>query len=406
MSIAAALLLGAAAVAAPESPDADEVRALVAEMIADARTRTSLVSETAGHDGRFFVQSEDGAFRLTIHGFTQFRYTANWRDIDPAQGDDWSGGFAVQRSRLFFEGHVHEDIAYRVRTGFSASTGLATLEQAFMTFSLPDEWKLRAGQFSLALFRDDWIEAARQLAVNSSAVNVLFGQGQSEGVQASRQWEDVRLWAAFSDGISTQNTDVPGNNADAALTSRFEWRIAGDWSRFDDYTSFRGSDFAMLFGAAVHWETNRPELAQLATDNLIYTTADLGVEGDGWNLFAAFVYVYRTGSLADDPTLDHANDAGVILQGGFFISDHVELFARYDHYFADDNYQTVNDITTWTAGFNWYAVPGSHMLKFSANVLYAPDSVNGTAIENNTSVGLRTSDGEQWVFQAQMQVMY
>ncbi|MBL0922759.1 MAG: hypothetical protein IBJ10_11620, partial [Phycisphaerales bacterium] len=342
-------LCGSAALAG--ETDVDAVRAMVAEAMADAQARTSLTSAVAGHDGKFFIASEDGDFRLSIYGFTQFRYTANWADVPPG-GDDFEGGFSIPRSRLFFDGKLWEDIAYRVRFGFLESGGDARLEQAFFTFSLPEDWKLRAGQFQLALFRDEYIEAPRQLAVNASAVNALFGQGQSQGVQLARQWEDVRVWGAFSDGLRTNNTPFGGNNADAALTGRVEWKAAGEWARFDDYTSFRGSDFALMVGLAGHWETQRPELAQLATDHLVYVTADIGIEGDGWNAFVAGVYAYREGALADDPTISTTNDAGLIVQGGFFLTDHWEVFARYDHYFADDDYATVDDASTYTAGVN------------------------------------------------------
>jgi len=401
--IAAALL--AAGPAWAQDVDHDAIRALVAEAMADAQARTSLVSETGGHDGRFFLQSADGQYRLTIYGFTQFRYTANWRDVGPGV-DDFDGGFSIPRSRLFFEGTLPKDLAYRVRFGFNESSGDAILEHAFVTASLPDQWKLRAGQFSLALFRDDWIEAPRQLAVNASIVNVIFGQGNSQGLQVSREWEDVRIWGAFSDGLRTANTPFGGNNAEAALTGRVEWRAAGDWARFNDYTSFKGSDFAMLLGVAAHWETERPELAQLATDDLFYVTADIGIEGDGWNAFAALVYAHRNGTLADDPTITQTDDAGLIVQGGFFLTEHIEAFARFDHLFADDDYAIIDDASSYTGGLNYYVFPGSHALKITANLIYAPDSYNGTAAENNTSVGIRTADGDQWVFQWQLQVMY
>ncbi|TVQ55126.1 MAG: hypothetical protein EA377_04050, partial [Phycisphaerales bacterium] len=54
---------------------ANEVRALVHDVLADADTRASLMQSgmTAGHDGRFFLASSDGNFRMNISGRTQLR---------------------------------------------------------------------------------------------------------------------------------------------------------------------------------------------------------------------------------------------------------------------------------------------------------------------------------------------
>lgn len=399
-------VVGAAVSAQTAEPvDVDQVRAIVAEAMHDAMARTSLAMETAGYDGRFFIESADGDYRLAIHGFTQFRYTANWADAPPGSSD-FTGGFSIVRSRLFFDGKLPENLTYRIRLGFSSSSGNATLEQAYFNVPLPDQWSLRAGQFALALFRDDWIEAARQLAVNSSAVNTLFGPGQSQGLMASRVWDEVRMWGAFTNGLRTENTTFDGNNADAALTGRIEWKPIGAWSQFDNYSSPRGADFALMVGLAAHWETQRPLLANLVTDQLLYGTGDISLEGDGWNFFLAGVYTYREGHLPGSTQEIEPQNAGLIVQGGFFVTDHIELFARYDYAWGDGNAEVPSDISTYTAGFNYYLFPGSQALKFSFDVLYAPDSVNGTSLQNNNAVGLVTSDGEQWVVQAQLQVMY
>src|SRR6185369_9919421 len=56
---------------------AEEVKALVREVLSDADTRASLTAKSvsAGHDkGGFFLASEDGKFRLNIGGQLQLRY--------------------------------------------------------------------------------------------------------------------------------------------------------------------------------------------------------------------------------------------------------------------------------------------------------------------------------------------
>ena len=66
----ASAALAPAALADASQPTADEVRAIVSEMLADAETRSSLQSSSgnAGHDGRFFLASPGGDFRRHVGG--------------------------------------------------------------------------------------------------------------------------------------------------------------------------------------------------------------------------------------------------------------------------------------------------------------------------------------------------
>jgi len=91
----AALSMGAsAALADNTSVSRDEVRAIVSEMMQDAETRSSLLQGgvTGGHDGKFFLASSNGDFRLNVGGFTQFRYFANFRD-DNSTDNEFEPGF-------------------------------------------------------------------------------------------------------------------------------------------------------------------------------------------------------------------------------------------------------------------------------------------------------------------------
>ena len=108
------LLAGAAVslnAGAALAQSADQSAAFERELRADAATRTSLpAGGTAGHDGRaFFVGSADGNYRLEVGGYTQFRYTLNFRDLDDSEDstdEDFTNGFEHTRSALTFGGNV------------------------------------------------------------------------------------------------------------------------------------------------------------------------------------------------------------------------------------------------------------------------------------------------------------
>src|SRR5690606_13303601 len=87
--------------------------------------------------------------------------------------------------------------------------------------------------------------------------------------------------------------------ADVAFTVRADWKLAGDWTRFQDFTSWRGDDVAARVGAGLHWQrhgdTNPGDLqpdflngdAQDIT-NLTWTI-DAAYESDGWHAYIAYV---------------------------------------------------------------------------------------------------------------------
>lgn len=385
----------ALASSAHSSLDIEETRGLIDAMLADAASRTSLAST-----------APEGPPPLRIWGFTQFRYTYNHRDEVASPGDSRdTGGFSLNRTRLFFDANPFEGMSARVRTTFSRSSGDASLDQAYATLTLPDSFKLRLGQFSIPLFRDENISAEKQLAVNASVVDDYFNQGNTQGVMVSREWDSVRFWAAFSDGIRSANNDFDSSlKADAAFTTRWEWKIAGEsWSTFDDYTSFRGSGLAVMLGGAIHYETGGRDTGTRDDLKLLYLTADIGVEGDGWNLFGAVV-----GVQSDDAASDKYFDAGLILQGGVFVTDHTELFSRFDMIVSDnDRSERTGDFRTLTAGAGYYFFPGSHALKLTGNVIWFLDEQSSTLAPASTNTALLASPGDgQWAVQVQVQVIF
>jgi hypothetical protein len=96
------------------------------------------------------------------------------------------------------------------------------------------------------------------------------------------------------------------------------------------------------------------------------------------------------------------NPYGFTLQGGVFVSDEVELVARYEYGDADTSAAT-NDFSTLTFGANWYLAQNTAKLGF--NFGYAFDGIGATwggdASGNNWLADGAGEDG-QWMLQAQM----
>lgn len=392
--IAPCVLAAAPMGARAEPPDAESVVSLSyvrAEALMDAQSREQALA------------AEPSYPQVKVWGFLQFRYDFDHREDSP-DGNDNAEGFQTARTRLFIDSKITEDISTRIRFTFNRATGNPSLDQAYGDFKLGDDFKLRVGQFGLPLFRDEYISAEKQLAVNSSPTDVVFNQGQSQGIQLSHQGTSLRYWLAFDDGLRSGNTDFTDpRQANFAFTTRVEWMFAGnDWTRFDDYTSFPGSTFAAMVGLAFHTEQESQLVTGQVADQLYYITTDLGLEGDGWNAFLAGVFTWVDGSETGWITA-----SGLIVQGGFFVSKQAEIFARYDLVIADRDQPDLNNFGTITAGFNYYFIPDSHAIKFTANALWFMDKQATSLMPEDTLVDVLSSSKKgQWAIQAQMQFIF
>jgi hypothetical protein len=439
---AASLLLTAGARApaqghaAPVAPSPDEVRALVAEMLRDAEQRTTLLhgDGRAGHDGRrFFLSSGDGRFRLDVRGQIQFRYMVNFHD-DPSDGEaDTETGFQTRRTKLFFEGVAFDpSISYQVVGAFSRSTGTPVLEFAWVSKELSDGVSIMAGQFKAPFLREWLVSGASLLAVERSFVSEAFNAGFVQGAQATFTAEPVRVMLAFTDGARSQNSEWNQpkratragliNNpsgagaSDYALTARAELLLAGERRRFSDFTSTAGSPFGAMLGFAGRLEGGDGSASAFSRGRYLYGawTADLSLEGDGWNAFIAGMGGHADYHGADlgpggmfPPGDISFSDYGLVAQAGVMIpGTAVEPFARYEALFpdggrggaagADDTFHAV------TAGFNWYL--HGHAAKFTADLVWTLDGPS-PVVGPRTGHGLLAADGERAV-RLQFQLLF
>lgn len=406
-----ALIVGSAAgtsALASTSTSTDEVRAIVAEMMSDAQTRSSLLSGgDAGHDGRFFVAGD--GFRLNIAGGVQFRYLLDFRD-DSNAGDDLANGFQMSRARLSASGTVHDKWVYMILGQFGPNDdGGFRLLDAYVGYTFENGWGLYFGQVKAPIVREDMVSDFNQLAVERSPSTDFTRHDRVKAVWVHYQAEAWRTWITFNSGADTDNTDFNAtSNADYAFSGRVEFLLDGQWSQFADFTSPRGSDFGAMLGLAAHYQGphNTGNPADVDTSVLLYT-ADLGLEGDGWNLFAGFIGRHiDQDALSGDAEFD---DFSFVIQGGVMVSDRWEIFARYDALILDDERGTSEDYFSFvTAGVNHYFA--GHAAKFTADLVYSVDQTlpDLSALGGfNSRQGLAgdATDGEVAV-RLQMQLMF
>jgi hypothetical protein len=366
-------------VAAAGVARAEDNPALARELLAEASLRSSLADGLTGESGKddkgFFIKT--GATRLNLGARLEYRFIANQRE-DDALDDDLTTGFGYRRIRVTAKGSLTEELGFAVQGNFGNGTSLG-LTDAYMSWKFDDKTLLRAGQLKVPLLKEEIISHTRQLAAERSVVNSVFTQDYSQGVDLVLTQDVTRLGLAVSDGLRTLNTDFDaGTEADFAATARAEYKFSGDWKHFDAFTSFAKGKDAAYVGAALHYQSGG-ETGGTNERDLFEYTVDATIKGAGWNAFAAFV------GRREEVAAGDFNDAGFLLQGGYFLNDQWEAIARYAHVMPDSDRVNGDDFRELTLGANYYFFPESTAVRFTGEINYDFDDTVGSSSIVRTS---------------------
>ena len=417
---------------------ASEIRGVVQDVLADAETRMSLQDSgaMAGWNKGFYLQSADGNFKLKINGQIQFRWTLN---SAKNQATQW--GFENRRTKLGFEGHVIDPSwQYKIKYAFTNVTEQGRLEEAWIQKDLGtvadgmNGLTVKVGAFKAPWLRSELVSSSEQLAVDRSVVNKYFNQDYSKGIQIGYEADSWRVGAWYGDGLNAiglgyRNSDTQNwltNATRWAFAGRFEYKLDGSWGQFKDFSSFRGEDFGVLFGAAVMGQkfkgiaSNSPnypstQIFSNSSGALQYgLSGDVTVDFGGGSLFASFVWQRNNSAATAAGPMESANPWGATIQGGYFVTESVELFGRYaylDYDVADSLPGTIkasgSRYNGITIGFNWFLA--AHAVKFTTDWSINFDSF-GTNANQLAGIGWRqdaaADDKNQWAMRAQMQLLF
>jgi len=122
--------------------------------------------------------------------------------------------------------------------------------------------------------------------------------------------------------------------------------------------------------------------------------ADVQVEGNGWSLYAGGIWRW-----VDPSGADELNHFGAILQGGYFVAENDELFARYDVVIPDSDTPGGDDaFNTLTVGWNHFFIPESNASRFTVDLqwFFNATTSNGL-VSSDTLVGLLDSSEDNQV---------
>ena len=143
-----------------------------------------------------------------------------------------------------------------------------------------------------------------------------------------------------------------------------------------------------------------------AQNALLSYTIDGNLRGDGWSAWAAFLGNWTTATGANGASLGLSNvlSYGVVVQGGFFVTNELELAARYEGLWVASGNRTFGAVTgslldqtlnIVTLGANWYL--DQNDLKISLDGGWAFEPVlfsNGLYGDNVSGTDWRASQTE------------
>lgn len=357
--------------------------------------------------------SSSNAANIKVSAQIQARYQVNIRDDASTTltnpDDDLTVGFSMRRAKIAVSGDVTDNITGNLQMAFSRSSGAAALEDAYADWTINDDLTLRMGQFKTQLIREENVSSKRQLASDRSVVNETLNGDRSQGIEAHFGGDSWRGAIGFTDGSNSDNTAFnSAAEADYAFNARFEFLLGGDaqWDQFKQFTSWRGSTAGGMMGAAVGYQSSGDTNPSVPAGSSEATTltVDYSWVADGWNAYVAGIWVNGSPAVGADTDV-----YGIVAQGGFFVTDQDELFARWDMYMPDDSAAPADeDFHTITVGWNHYLVPESHAAKFTLDLQYFFEATT-------LSTGVATSDGHnlladsedgQVALTAQMQFLF
>jgi phosphate-selective porin OprO/OprP len=410
-----------------------QIRGIVHDVLADAETRSSFqaTGATAGYNANrgFFMSSPDGSFSMNVQGLVQARWTFNYANGED-RASEW--GFDVRRARLTFSGKIAGDWSYEIQGqwgspfGFENREVILADESSFEvdgaggSFNLLNAYVQRdielagntmtvtAGQFKAPFLREWLVDAGSLLSTDYSLLSYYFYQGYSVGVQLGMTSDDFRFNVAYTNGVGTPvdlgigsyGSGWTNNPTQYSFAGRAEFKMGGNWSDFDTFSSRRGSAEGLMFGVAGLWQRYWDNLVTDDPAMVAGVTADVTWNFGGASLFAALVYEnISTPNGSTQPW-------GFMVQGGYFLTDDVELFARYDY--ANSGLQAKEigggstTINVVTLGANYFM---SNNAKFTANFGYAFNQLG--SLYAAQSAGFRpSSQNGQFAIQAQLQLTF
>ena len=143
------------------------------------RTAPAPPPPVVGFKKGFFIATPDGAFRLTLGGRVQFRFTYENLATQPARTSE--AAFELPRVRFKMGGHLFDErIAFAFQMDFAK--GQVSLKDAYVDIFANDLVVLRLGQFKTPYSRQFIASSTKQHFVDRAITHAAFAPDRDIGI--------------------------------------------------------------------------------------------------------------------------------------------------------------------------------------------------------------------------------
>jgi phosphate-selective porin OprO/OprP len=314
-------------------------------------------------DGKTTIKSKSA--ELNISNRMQIRFTHEDLDTNSSTSKPERDSFRLRRMKMKFDGWAYtKNLTYEFQANFADSANI--LEDANVNYDFTKGNKafmIKAGQFKVPFGRQELTSSGSQQFVDRAAVSNTFARGRDIGVQLwgtpGNSKLDWRIGVFNGNGRTVSRND----NDDLQLNARLAWQPFGDvkYSESDFETSGN-----FLFAIAADYEASVREVA--ASGSAVAHQNDQEIIGfDVVAKFAGFSFYGEVFDRSNDRNKNFSDfdDAGIILQAGYFIvPKKFEIALRAAEF--DPNADVSNNERTENGiAFNWF--PNKHNHKLQAD---------------------------------------
>lgn len=329
---------------------------------------------------------------------------------------------------------------------FGDGAGPIELADAWVRVALDDQWSLRVGQYRVPFSRETLIADSNQMAVDRSVIDYHLGLWYTQGIELESLTDDSRWRLSFDDGgtdnlagefqlVGTQpmNRAYYVTDAEWSFSTRYEYKLAGAWEQFAQFTSPQGDESGMLLGVAAHYSNSKPfntsTTQEEDSNEWIGLTADWSWQMGGASLFMSGYWHHinsnaayldgggATGSAQTFEIPDATNIWGAVVQASMYFTQKHEGFVRFEA--GEMQFGSLSDavppaaqipalydeehtMTLLTAGLVWYL--DGQDLKWTTDM-----GVNFTDLSPawyDPQAGWRVSEDGEFVFRTSFQLMF
>ena len=387
---------------------AQQVRAIVTDVLADSSTRTNEAGPIwrSPYGGGQRIMSGDGnwTFLTAVTEQVKFVYAnAYGGDSDPAdQQTAW--GMEQRRLNLIMSGTaIDPSISYLFMIQYDSQPdrwadkpNTFSPVYAWVQKDFGDGWTVMVGNQNIPWdLQSSFLEGCSLTAGDYSIFDYRFGVGRESGVSTQYQGQDLRVrggvFSQLGEQYDSWNSD---ETLSAAVAGRAEWKWGSAWEALEVESSFTDSEPSVVIGMSGAWSNGRAQNpSSPPTPSAQGMTADVIARISGLNLEAQVAYMRDA---AGAPELGWST--GTQFQAALFLTDKLETFVQAC-------WMDTSDVP-WIAqaGFNYYFARSR--LKFTTQVFvpFGGGNINGIG-QLSGGLGMQSASNNA-SFVAQIQMMW